>query len=294
MHNEKNNNHHEIPFKGEFISPRLIAVMLRVGNLALEVQKKGLKANIKSTKEDIVTEGDTMVTQELKKSISALYPGSVFMDEETPETHTKDIKDTDVIVIIDPIDGTGNYYNASLEPDESKRNPNWGISVGFVKNGEIIAGIIAQPQTGDIYYAEKGKGAYKNGRRLQVSATNNARDAKLIYSPPYPKDKEAYEANSLAISRIESDIPIQISRLNSQVIETMQVAEGRQDVFIHLKTKPWDITAAIAIVTEAGGRSLDAEGKDYKLFGETILLTNSTLNITPITKIISSEVQRIK
>jgi myo-inositol-1(or 4)-monophosphatase len=286
--------HHEIPFTGEIITPELVSTVRMAGKLALEVQQAGLQATVKSTKEDLVTQGDTRVTEELKSHISRLFPGCVYLDEETQETHAIDVTKENMVVIIDPIDGTGNYYQASLEPEETKRNPNWGISIGFVKNGELVAGIIEQPQTGTTYYAEKGTGAYKNGKRMYVSVTHSPNNARLIYSPPYPKDKEAFAASSGALARMKQEIPMQLSRLNSQVIETMQVAEGRQDAFIHLKTKPWDIAAASVIVPEAGGRVMDVKGNKYTPFGETILLTNGNLDVTPITRIALEELDSVR
>jgi fructose-1,6-bisphosphatase/inositol monophosphatase family enzyme len=80
---------------------------------------------------------------------------------------------------------------------------------------------------------------------------------------------------------------MEVTTLGSQVIESMQVAEGKQDIFIHLQTKPWDIAAASSIVTEAGGRCFDAKGNKYILFDNTILLANGAMDLAPITKIIS-------
>jgi hypothetical protein len=141
-----------------------------------------------------------------------------YLDEETQETHGIDVANEELVVVIDPIDGTTNYYEASLEEGEEKRNTNWAISVGFVKNGELRAGVVSQPQTGKIYYAEKGEGAYLNGKRLRVSHTLAPQGAKLIYSPPYPKDKEAYATSETAIARIGNEIPMRVTTLGSQVI----------------------------------------------------------------------------
>jgi myo-inositol-1(or 4)-monophosphatase len=275
------------PFKGELITPQLLRAMRKLGRLSLFIREKGMHVKMKSTEEELVTEGDTLLTEAIKLMIYQLFPGCKYLDEETDNTHGIDISQENLITVIDPIDGTANYYRGSLEPNKAKRNANWGISVGFVKNGELRAGIVCQPQTGKIYYAEKGKGAYLNSKRLHVSPTPAPQGAKIIYSPPYPKDKEAYVASRAAIARIGKDIPMKVTTLGSQVIEAMQVAEGKQDIFIHLQTKPWDIAAASIIVTEAGGRSLDVQGNDYTLFGDTILLANGEMDLAPVTRIIS-------
>jgi len=274
-------------FKGELITPQLLRAIRKLGRLSLFIREKGMHVKMKSTEEELVTEGDMLLTEAIRKMIYQLFPGCKYLDEETDNTHGIDISQDNLIAVIDPIDGTANYYRGSLEPNKAKRNANWGISVGFVKNGELKAGIVCQPQTGKIYYAEKGKGAYLNRKRLHVSPTQVPQDAKIIYSPPYPKDKKAFVINRAAIARIGKEIPMEVTTLGSQVIEAMQVAEGKQDIFIHFQTKPWDIAAASIIVTEAGGRCLDVQANDYTLFGDTILLTNGEMDLAPVTKIIS-------
>jgi myo-inositol-1(or 4)-monophosphatase len=274
-------------FNGELITPQLLCEIGKLGQLSLSIQDKGMGVKMKSTEEELVTEGDTRLTGEIKEVVYRLFPGCECLDEETERTHRVDISQEDFVAVIDPIDGTANYYKGSLERDKARRNANWGISVGFVKNGELRAGVVCQPQTGKIYYAERGMGAFLNGKRIKVSPTLAPQGAKLIYSPPYPKDREAYAASGAAIARIGSEIPMKVTTLGSQVIEAMQVAEGKQDIFIHFKTKPWDIAAASIIIAEAGGRCLDAKGNGYILFGDTILLANGEMNLDPITMIIS-------
>ncbi len=159
--------------------------------------------------------------------------------------------------------------------------------MGVIKDGQIYAGIIYQPQAHKIYYAEKGKGAYVNGYKLKVSATEKSEGAALIYSPTYSKDKEAFELTNIVIDRLKKEIHMSTETLGSQVIETMQVAEGEKDVFIHFKTKPWDIAAAVAIVFEAGRKAYNTKGENYILFEDTILLTNGKLDISQIVKISS-------
>jgi fructose-1,6-bisphosphatase/inositol monophosphatase family enzyme len=131
-------------FKGEIITPQLLHAMRKLGRLSLLEQEKGIHAKIKSTGEDVVTEGDMILTREIKKVIDQLFPGCTYLDEETENTHGVDISQAAVIAIIDPIDGTANYYKGSLEPDKAKRNANWAISIGLVKNGEISAGVDGQ------------------------------------------------------------------------------------------------------------------------------------------------------
>ncbi|HET9946731.1 MAG TPA: inositol monophosphatase [Patescibacteria group bacterium] len=276
-------------FHGEIIVPDVFNAVISAGNLALEVREQGLRAQVKSTKEDLVTQGDRYVSEALKKSLGVLFPGIAVLDEERTETHGIDLKAQGMVAIIDPIDGTSNYYSGYLEMDESKKNPYWGVSVGIMKNGELVAGVIFQPQLQKIYYAEKGKGAYMNGKRIHVSNIHSLAGAKLIYSSPYPKDKEAFFSSARVIERIETETSMQAETLGSQVIEAMQVAEGKKDAFLHLCTKPWDMAAAVVIAREAGGRIMTAFGTEYPLFGPAILISNSNLDVSPITSLVGEE-----
>ncbi|OGG58881.1 hypothetical protein A2765_00680 [Candidatus Kaiserbacteria bacterium RIFCSPHIGHO2_01_FULL_56_24] len=276
-------------FEGGLLSPRLLASVRDAGDLAISMRMRGLTSEVKSTKEDIVTEGDRAVSSAVRGNLSMQFPGIMFMDEELAGSETVDVLAHDLVAIIDPIDGTSNYYNEGVASStEAALNPYWGISVGLVRRGEVCAGVIYQPVLRKLFYAEKGRGAFLNGARMAVSTTRSLSDARLIYDYPYPKDKREYDLTARVVGRLGAEV-VSMEKLGSQVIEAMEVAEGKRDIFMHLRTKPWDVAAAIAIVTEAGGNAMDSAGAPYALGGPSILLTNGVVDIAPLTRIVDEE-----
>ncbi len=273
-------------FRGEILRPDFLRSVVEAGNLALNVRQEGLTSEVKSTKEDIVTRGDLAVSSMLRERLSQLFPGIVFIDEEVPESDSLDITAHAMVAIIDPIDGTTNYYNkGEKDSSEAPANPNWAVSVGITREGKLHAGVIYQPMLQKLFYAERGRGAYMNGKRLHVSTTQSLSDARLIYDYPYPKDKKEYELTGRVLAALEPQIT-SAERLGSAVVETMEVAEGKSDFFMLLRTQPWDVAAAAVIVEEAGGTAFNATGEPFKIGNRSIVLTNGKIEIAPLIHLI--------
>lgn len=276
----------------EFLSSDLVQLVKSAGEQALVVRENGLSVEVKTSKENLVTTGDQLITDIIKPQILSLFPNCKFLDEESKDTHgMSDF--SGMVAVLDPIDGTGNYFNGYVEHDE-KKMAQWGVSLGIMKDGEIMAGIIYQPDTKTIYFAEKGHGAYKNSKVIHVSETSDLSKAKLIYSPPYKEDEKEYEACQNAIRRFQDELNLSISNLYSQVLEICQVAEGNQDIFVHFKTKPWDVAAGICILREAGGAVTSLTGDMYHYFGDNIAMTNGVLTISPLHDIAKEELQKAR
>lgn len=254
------------------ITGSLLTEVIAAGNVALALQKGNLQVEVKSSKDDLVTNADKIVSNKVQTALAAQFQGIKFVDEESQVTHINaGHLDEGIVAIIDPIDGTRNFYEG---------NPNWGVSVGIMEDGVLVAGIIYQPQTQTLYYAEKGKGAYMNGQLLHVA--NNGFPHSVMYSFPYASDANEYSATQAVLDRMQAK-GIEIKRLGSQVIEVMQVAQGKADAFFHLKTKPWDMAAALCILLEAGGSVYTPQGEPYRLFGESVLMTSGSFAVSSLT-----------
>lgn len=120
----------------------------------LELQKK--RIHTKGNARDLVTDTDRAVEEFICSRIREEYPQYGIFGEETGKSDSV----SEYCFIIDPIDGTASFVH---------NLPNWCVSIGLHKNGEPVAAVVYQPVMDDLYYAEKGKGAYLNGLRLQVS-----------------------------------------------------------------------------------------------------------------------------
>ena len=114
-------------FEGKVITPDLLKCVHDAGIVALEVRRRGLTSKVKSTKEDLVTEGDLAVSSILQARLSELFPGIVFIDEEVLGNERIDVGQYDLVAIIDPVDGTSNYFdNGKTESQNKPLNPIWG------------------------------------------------------------------------------------------------------------------------------------------------------------------------
>ena len=257
----------------------LINIAKEAGKIALKIRKKGLSKSIKSGRDDVVTHADIAVSEFIRRKLSLIYPGISFIDEEYDQS-TKQISDKNIIAIVDPIDGTTNFIN---------KNVNWAVSIGIVIKSHIAAGIIYQPEKENVYFAEKGKGAFLNDEGIQTSSMKTLNNSIGSFDYPYKKDKNEYEKTERIITALTQKIKLKkLYNLRSLVLEIMEVATGKTDFLFHLKVKPWDVAAAIAIVREAGGKCYNTAGHQYKLFEDNILITNGAINHQYFTQIVNN------
>ncbi len=199
---------------------------------ALQVARKGPA--------DFVTAADTRVEQALFEELLRLRPGYSFLGEErglvegTDKTHTW---------IVDPIDGTTNFIHGL---------PHFATTVALERDGEIVAGVTYNPITNDLYWAEKGKGAYHNDARLRVSGRKMLDDSLLATGLPFVG--KTGHAQALKDLHQIMQRTAGIRRFGAASLDLAFVAAGRFDGFWERGLKPWDMAAGILMVTEAGGK----------------------------------------
>lgn len=207
------------------------------------------KSNIK----DFVTVADIKSQDILREELSQAFPGIIILSEEDPEETRQAMYAGDFTgFILDPIDGT---YNFKRDMRES------AISVGYIENGEPLAGVIYDPYKEEMFEAEKGKGALRNGKPISVSNQRDLAGASIATSNSY--DDKAMERNlrrHLAIYEATGTMPW-TSCPGSGVLILAWVACGRIDVYHHNGLKPWDNAAAFLLVREAGGVVHSLSGK---------------------------------
>ena len=216
--------------------------------IALEYYKTADRGGI-SIKEDNspVTKADIEAEEIIKQTILDSFPNSEFISEESEDT-TKDFKN---VWIIDPIDGTKEYSNGI---------DLWGILIAYALNSEILLGVAYFPAIDVMVYAERGKGAFLNGKKITVSKTDDLRIAFMGYSPI--KFFTDIELKKLLLC-IKSAGP---SRNYSTSFSGYCLATGKMDLFISsMYNKIWDIAPFICIVKEAGGKITDWGGKELSI-----------------------------
>ena len=213
---------------------------------------------------DFVTNCDKKVEKILIEELLKARPNYSILSEETGKISN----DESFKWIIDPIDGTANFFHGI---------PHFAISVGLERNKEIICGIIYDPIKDEMFSAEKGNGAYINNQRMRVSSRSQLEECIIFTGGPKHdlKDKELAlkEYNNFSLK-----VFVPIRKLGSASLDMAYVAAGRCDGFWQRNLNYWDIAAGIIIVKEAGGFVTDFQGENGFIENKTILVTNSKIN----------------
>ena len=177
-------------------------------------------------------------------------------------------KNKDKRWIIDPIDGTTNFLNGL---------PHFAISIAYEEKGEILSGIIFDPIKNEMFFAEKGQGAYLNNTRTRVSNKSDFKNSLLVTGGPrYTsniKDKVFKEYIELA-----KKVRPPIRKSGSAALDLAYVAAGRFDGSWQRELKYWDIAAGIIILKESGGFINNLRGDNYLQDKIDIVATNSKIH----------------
>ena len=210
---------------------------------------------------DIVTHADYQSEALIMKELQAAYPGYSIITEESPNIKGK----TQYCWYIDPLDGTNNFITGS---------PYFVVSIGLAFQDEIILGVVYNPISNELFYAEKGKGAFLNGAKISVSGRENLTGS-LIALAYAPEEKEI----KAGIALLEK-LVLQCRRVVinfAPAFDLCNIARGRIDGLIDNGSTPEDHAAASLILTEAGGklRNLDQPGWDVNRTG--IIASNNLL-----------------
>ena len=176
--------------------------------------------------------------------------------------------------VVDPVDGTSNFLHGI---------PHFAISIAVQEPkpggqgwGEISHGLVYQPLTDESFWAEKGRGAWLQDRRLRVSSRRNLDDALIATGVPYKGhgDQERF----LRILEAVAPEVAGIRRFGSAALDLAWVAAGRYDGFWEEELEPWDIAAGLILVREAGGFVTDFRGSDAGLAKGEVLAANDQIH----------------
>ncbi len=227
----------------------------------LQVSKKGTA--------DFVSNADIAAEKVLREELSHARPDFGFLLEEGGEVAGVDATHR---WLVDPLDGTTNFIHAV---------PYFCISIALeetLPNGkkQIVAGIVYDPLRDEMFMAEKGRGAFLNGRKLRVSARQNLDEALLATGTPRAIRKEYQPA--LAMMNAATSASVGLRCNGAAALDLAYVAAGRFDGFWCLNLKPWDIGAGMLLITEAGGEVSEIGGGSNLLAGGSILATNGLLH----------------
>ncbi len=220
---------------------------------------------------DFVSQADLKTEKLLVAELTKARPAVGFLLEEGGEIIGEDPR---YRWVIDPLDGTTNFLHGI---------PHFAISVAFEKEGEVLAGVVFDPIHDELFWAEKGKGAYVNDRRLRVAARRELRDCVIATGITHmgrPEPERFIKELADLMGQVAG-----VRRFGSAALDLAYVAAGRYDGYWERNIKAWDMAAGLLLVKEAGGVVSDLTGgvKLYETGG--VLATNDILH-RPLLKIV--------
>jgi myo-inositol-1(or 4)-monophosphatase len=224
----------------------------------LQVSKKGPA--------DFVSAADLKAEQTLFEELSKARPGYGFLAEErgrvegTDKTHTW---------IIDPLDGTTNFLHGL---------PHFAVNIALEREGAVVAGVTYNPATNELFWTEKGKGAFLNDKRLRVAARRQLIDSILATGIPFA----GRPGHALFLKELHqiSQRVAGVRRFGSAALDLAYVAAGRYDGYWERGIQAWDVAAGGLMVLEAGGTVASADGEAFDPAGGSVCAAN--LDLQPL------------
>ncbi len=214
---------------------------------------------------EFVSTADLEAERMLKSELLRARPGYGLLFEEGGATEGTDPHHR---WIVDPLDGTTNFLHGI---------PHFAISIALERDAEIIAGVVYEPTRDEMFWAEKGIGAYLNDRRLRVSARRQLGEAVIGTGIPFRGrgDHPAYVATLSRIMAATSGV----RRFGAAALDLAYVAAGRYDGYWEFGLFPWDIAAGLLLVREAGGFISDLAGGQTMMTSGDVLAANGHLHL---------------
>lgn len=239
--------------------------------------------NIKTSPHDLVTEVDKGSEMMIRNLIMTHFPTHSILGEEGvepgPEASIKALEDAstaEYLWIVDPVDGTTNFVHGF---------PFFSVSIALAHKGEVIMGVVYDPNRDELFVAEKGKGAYVRGRRMGVAPEERLIDS--LVATGFPTDRNAaLPLNMKGLQELAPKVR-NIRSGGSAALHLAYVASGRLNGYWELGLNSWDIAAGMLLVKESGGQVTDTLGQPYHLGVRNVVATNGHIH-----KELTEELQR--
>lgn len=252
-------------------------------NLMIKAARKAGRSLVKDFREvenlqvsskgpgDFVTKADREAERILKDELMAGRPNYGWLGEETGETEGTDPTRR---WIVDPLDGTTNFLHGL---------PHWAVSVALEHKGEIVAGVVFDAAKDELFYAEKGLGAFMNETRLRVSGRRSMIECIFATGVPFG-GRPTLPATLQDLARL-MPVCAGVRRWGAAALDLAYVAAGRYDGFWERGLQPWDVAAGLLLVREAGGFvGPIREGQDILASG-SVMAANSEV-FEPLAKVL--------
>jgi myo-inositol-1(or 4)-monophosphatase len=218
------------------------------------------KVTFKS-KHEILTTADLAAEKEIIKTIRKNFPKHQILAEESGETKN----DSDYKWFIDPLDGTTNF---------SMHNPLWATSIGLSYKNKVVLAIVYSPSLNEFFYAEKGKGAYLNNKKIKVSKFSGEK----VINTFCHGSQEKHIKKAIKYYNKQKLAQFDARQLGSASMELAYVASARVESITIPGANAWDIAAGTLLVREAGGKVTDFNNKAWNLNSYDIIASNGKVH----------------
>ena len=234
----------------------------------------GFTVENKGTRENLVTSMDIENEIFLRRELTSLIPGSTFMGEEGDDAR---VSDEGYTWVVDPIDGTANF---------SRGIPMVGISVALFKDGEPHMGFVHNPFTDTTYSAGAGEGAFRNGERVHVS---DRELADCIMCTAWCTYETSMAPGCFRVSERMHPMCNDIRRIGTAAVELGLLSEGAVDLYFEIRLSPWDYSAGLLCVKEAGGCYTGIDGDVDWNEPSPVIAANNESNMETILGVVRDE-----
>jgi myo-inositol-1(or 4)-monophosphatase len=234
----------------------------RAGALLMEYFVRGVKTEYKgSGTVDVVTEADRASEKLIVESLRSTFPKHGIVGEEGARSQSN----SECLWYVDPLDGTTNFAHGF---------PVFCVSMGLVRNGEVIAGVVFDPTRNELFAAERGSGATLNGKRIHVSKVATLGESLL--GTGFPSKKRHANPNIHFYHQLTLKSH-GLRRPGSAALDLTCVASGRYDGYWEFNLNPWDTSAGVLLVEEAGGKLTHIDGSKFDVAASRDVLGSNGL-----------------
>lgn len=214
---------------------------------------------------DFVSTADKKAEEIIRRELQKARPDYGFLMEEGGEIIGEDNENR---FIIDPLDGTTNFLHGM---------PHWAVSIALEQKGAVTTGVVYDPIKDEMFWAEKGQGAFLRDKRLRVSGRTKMADSVFATGIPHMGIGGGAKGHQTFIRRLHAVMGCSagLRRWGVASLDLTYVAAGRYEGFWEQGLQPWDVAAGWIIVKEAGGFVTDLQGRDFKLNSPVIVASNA-------------------
>ena len=230
------------------------------GKILKTFHGKTVETRVKG-KRNLVTEADLLSERKILDIINAEFPSHGILSEEAGASR----EGAEYIWIIDPLDGTNNFYFGI---------PLFCVNIALARRGEVVLGVTYDPTRNETFYSVKGKGAHLNGRKIKVSAVKTLDQASVGVDLGYNAER------SRDLLDIATGLWPQIHCLRltgSSALGLAYVACGRFSLYFHKYLYPWDTASGLLLISEAGGEVVRYDGKQADIDDTAVIASNPAL-----------------